>query len=163
MSRFPRVRSGSKAAEPVNSRTVDRQQRVKVSGFRGHDTDTATCTRTTIVVQAPGEVEVPRVIWVLVPVNLAVASYLRDATNRMLPYLRLIKAILLLESYIRWARFAETEAYRSGTRPRQPIRQTDPHGYRRCQQQEQVASLRCVDTRTTAFTSARGHILSSSA
>jgi hypothetical protein len=140
---------------------VDRQQRVKVSGFRGHDT--ATYTRTTIVVQDPGEVEVPRVIWVLVPVDLAVASYLRDATNRMLPYLRLIKAILLLESYIRWARFAETEAYRSGTRPRQPIRQTDPHGYRRCQQQEQVASLRCVDTRTTAFTSARGHILSSSA
>lgn len=42
-----------------------------VSGLCGHDT--ATCTRTTIVVQDPGEVEVPRVIWVLVPAHLAVA------------------------------------------------------------------------------------------
>lgn len=70
----------------------------------------------------------------------------------MLPYLRLIKAILLLESYIRWARFAETEAYRSDTRPRQPIRQTGPHDYGRCQQGEQVVG--CVGMRTPALTSA---------
>lgn len=74
----------------------------------------------------------------------------------MLPYLRLIKAIRLLESYICWACFAGTEAYRSDTRPRQPIRQTDPHGHGRCQQKEQVVG--CVDMRATAFTSARGLI-----
>ena len=70
----------------------------------------------------------------------------------MSPYLPLIKAILLLESYIRWACVAETEAYRSDTRPRQPIRQTSPHKYSRCQQSKQVASR--VDMRTPALTSA---------